>query len=340
MKKEKQNITSVRISDVAKLAGVSISTVSRVMNGSDKVNKETAKKVQEVVDMVGYMPNEIARGLATKNNKLIGMLIPDIFNGYYAELTTYIEPLLSVRGYSLQLCITSGDSDKVAYYFDDLLRRRAAGAIILSSKITDRRLISRVKNNMAVVAVEGDVEDVDCIRVENEKGTYDAVENLILNGHKKIGFVGYHFATKGLQERLTGYKHALTDFNIPICDDYIVDEMSNSNPGYEATMRLMSLPNPPTAIQCINEYCARGVYMALMERGIRIPDDVSVSGFDGQANIRVLNPRLTTAAIPMQDMAEMAVNMLMVSIQSGISTVRHTVVFPVELRHGDSVKKI
>lgn len=339
MRKE-QTGTSIKINDVAKMAGVSISTVSRVMNGSKKVSKETAKRVQKAIDAMGYVPNEMARSLATNNSKIVGMLIPDIFNGYYAELTTYIEPLLSAQGYSLQLCITGADKDKISYYFDDLIRRRAAGAIVLSARNCSRELIQRVKNNMAIVAIEGDIEDVDRICVENEKGTYDAVENLILHGHTKIGFVGYHLKTKGLWERLQGYRKAMAEYHLTVNEEYIIDEMSNANPGYEGTMRLLDLPEPPTAIQCMNEYCARGVYMALMERGIKIPEDMSVSAFDGQINTKVLSPRLTTAAIPMKDIAEAAVKMLIQSVQEGMTAARHMIVFPVELKQGKSVKKI
>lgn len=331
---------SVKINDVAKLAGVSITTVSRVMNGSSKVSRKTMKKVQKVIEDVGYVPNEMARGLVTKNNKIIGVLIPDIINGYYAEIITIIEPLLSAKGYSMQLCITSGRQDKLSYYLEDLIRRRAAGVIILSSSVKDETLIERVKDSMAVVSIEGNIKGINRICVDGEQGTYDAVENLILNGHRCIAFVGYHLEEKGLLERKEGYLKAHQKYEIPINQAYIIDDQDHKNPGYNAMMKLLSLPKPPTAVQCMNEYCAHGVYLALMERGIKIPDEMSVSAFDGQENMKILNPRLTTAVIPMKDMAEAAVDMILQTITGGKSQAQLTMQFPVKLRKGKSVKNV
>lgn len=330
-----------KITDIAKMAGVSITTVSRVLNDSDKVSKKTRKKVLQVIQSVDYVPNEMARGLVTKSNKTIGMLIPDIFNGYYAELTTYIEPLLSEKGYSLQLCITNSEMDKISYYINDMVRRRAAGVIILSQKIESRELIRKMRNSMAVVSVEGDIEGVDCVGVENKKGIYMAVENLIENGHRKIGFIGYEFEHSRLKKRVEGYQQALADHGLQMREEYIIDEgrRKDKNPGYSGMLKLLALPDPPTAVQCMNEYCAQGVYMALIERGIHIPDEMSVSAFDGQENTKLLVPSLTTAVIPMQDLAREAVGLVLHNIEHGNPQVLRSVTLPLTLRTGNSVKK-
>ena len=331
-----------KITDIAKMAGVSITTVSRVLNDSDKVSRKTRKKVLQVIQSVDYVPNEMARGLVTKSNKTIGILIPDIFNGYYAELTTYIEPLLSEKGYSLQLCITNSEVDKIAYYINDMIRRRAAGVMILSQKIESGELIQKMRNSMAVVSVEGDIDGVDCVGVENKKGIYMAVENLIENGHKKIGFIGYEFEHCRLKKRVEGYQQALEDHGLEVCEDYIIDEgkRKDKNPGYSGMLKLLQLPDPPTAVQCMNEYCAQGVYMALIERGIRIPEEMSVSAFDGQENTKLLVPSLTTAAIPLRDLAREAVELLIHNIQHGNPQVLRSVTLPITLKIGNSVRKM
>lgn len=330
----------LKITDIAKMAGVSITTVSRVLNGSDKVSKKTRKKVQQVIEEVDYTPNEMARGLVMKSNKTIGMLIPDIFNGYYAEMTAYIEPLLSEKGYSLQLCITNSDPEKTTYYIEDMIRRRVAGIIILSMKIESEALIRKMRNSMAVVTIEGDIQGIDRICVDNKQGIYLAVDNLIRHGHRRIAFVGYQFSRGNLHQRLEGYKKAFAEHGLELREEYIIDEGMGRNPGYSATLKLLELPEPPTAIQSMNEYCANGIYMALMEKGIRIPEDISVAAFDGQKNSRILVPRLTTAAIPMKDIAREAVEQVVHNINHGNPSVLRQITLPVILKEGDSVKDI
>lgn len=331
---------ALNMNDVARLAGVSVATISRVINNSDKVSKKTRNRVLKIIENVDYVPNEVARGLVTQNSSTIGILLPDIFNGYYAEIISYIEPLLSENGYSLQLCITNHDTKKLEFYVDDLIRRRVAGIIILSLKIDSPKLIKKMKNSTAVVTVEGDIDFVDRVSVENKKAMYEAVKALIDNGHKKIAFIGYSFDHVSLNERLEGYKCALKDYGIPVCMEYIMDESNCSMPGYHAMQKLLDMSGVPTAVQCINEYCARSVYMALIERGIGIPDQISVSAFDGQESTKILVPRLTTMVLPIQEMAKEAVKMLIHNINNGNPEISRTVTFPGKLRSGNSVRKV
>lgn len=272
---------ALSIVDVAQMAGVSVATVSRVINNSDKVSKKTRAKVMKVIKSVDYIPNEVARGLVTRSSSTIGVLISDIFNGYYAEIISFIEKYLSEKGYSLQLCIANQDGKKLEFYIDDLIRKRAAGIAILSFKIESEKLIRKMKNNTA-----------------------------------------------------------LLDHGIEIRDEYMIEEGQSSMAGYEAVLRLLRLSDPPTAIQCMNEFCARGVYMALMEKGIHIPNQISVAAFDGQQSSKLLLPRLMTAAIPIEMLAKEAVSMLLDNINNGNSEIARKVTLPTKLVLGDSVKRI
>ncbi|MDO4272354.1 MAG: LacI family DNA-binding transcriptional regulator [Eubacteriales bacterium] len=340
MESEEKKKKALNMNDVARLAGVSVATVSRVINNSDKVSKKTRNRVMKIIENVDYVPNEVARGLVTQNSSTIGILLPDIFNGYYAEIISYIEPLLSENGFSLQLCITNHDAKKLEFYVDDLIRRRVAGIIILSLKIDSPKLVKKMKNSTAVVTVEGDIDPVDRVCVENKKAMYEAVETLISNGHRRIAFIGYSFDHASLNSRLEGYKSALEDHHIPLREEYIMDESHCPMPGYHAMQKLLEMPEVPTAVQCINEYCARSVYMALLERGISIPDEISVSAFDGQESSKLLVPKLTTMVLPIQEMAREVVKLLIQNINYGNSETPRTVIFPGKIRLGDSVKKI
>lgn len=328
------------INDIARLAGVSASTVSRVINGGENVSKKTRGKVQRIIQSVDYIPNDVARGLATSSNNTIGLLIPYIMNSYYSELIQSIEQTVRAKGFSLILCITNDDKAREGDYINDMIRRQVRGLLILSTRIDSEALVQRMKKNLAVVAVDADIPRVDCIRVESEAGTYAVVRHLIENGHRKIGFVGYQFELNSLQDRLCGYKRALLENGLEVREDYIVEGEQTSNCGYHMAKKLLSLKDPPTAIQCMNEYCATGVYMGLMERGLRIPEDISVSAFDGLETSKLLVPRLTTAAMPIADMGESAANLLIQNIEAGESVAQKEYLFPAKLFVGGSVRKI
>ncbi|MEG1984631.1 MAG: LacI family DNA-binding transcriptional regulator [Oscillospiraceae bacterium] len=333
------------ITDVAKLADVSITTVSRVLNDSSNVSKKTRRKVLQVIKAVNYSPNEMARGLATNNSNTIGLLIPQIMNSYYSELIRSIEKSVSARGFSLLLCITNSEKEKEEYYIDDMIRRRVCGIIILSTKIDDEVMIRRMKNSTEIVSVDADIQDVDRINVDSEQGTYQVVKYLLENGHKKIGFVGYQFFLSSLRKRVDGYCKALNDYGVPINQDYIIEGEHVFNPGYSMALQLLKLKDPPTAIHCINEYCASGVYMALMERGLKIPEDISVTAFDGLETSKLLVPGLTTAVMPIASMGAAAADMLIQNIKDRRSGVKKhaaqkMMMFPVKLKIGGSVRKI
>lgn len=341
MNEIKRNLDEpVKIYDVANMAGVSITTVSRVLNGSDQVSKKTTKKVMQAIETLGYVPNEMARGLVTNSNRIVGVLIPNILNGYYAEIITHMEPLISARGYSLQLCITNSEREKIAYYMEDLLRKRAVGVIILSAIIESNDLIRRASERIAIVAIEGEMSGVDQVCLENERGMYLVVEHLIKHGHTRIGFAGYHYQYPSLAERVKGYRRAHADYGLAVDESLILDEVGSKNPGYDAAMKFLAMEQPPTAIQCMNEYCAHGVYLALMEHGVRIPEDISVSAFDGQANMKVLSPRLTTAAMPIAQMAAAAVELVLQRINHTAGPATHLITFPLHLEEGKSVKAL
>ena len=328
------------IMDIAKLADVSMTTVSRVINGSDNVSVKTRAKVLDVIRSVDYIPNEIARGLATNSNNVIGLLIPDIMNGYYSELIRSIESTISAQSFSLLLCITNAKKEKEEYYINDMIRRRTSGLIILSTKIDSKALLKRMLSTIEVISVDADIPGVDRIYTESENGTYEVVKHLLNNGHRKIGFIGYQFYLSSLKRRLDGYCRALEEFGVPVRQEYIIEGSPTGNPGYLMTQQLLSLSDPPTAIHCINEYCATSVYRALMEKGMKIPDDISVTAFDGLESSKLLLPKLTTAIMPIADMGTAAAELLIQNILEKKIGAQKSYLFPVEIEIGDSVKKL
>lgn len=328
------------IADIARLAGVSVSTVSRVLNNNSEVSKATRKKVLSVIADNDYRPSEAARGLVNQSSRIISVLIPDITNYYYAELISSVETVISQNGYTLFLCLTNGDPAKEEYYLKEMLGHRSIGLLVLSTRISNSQLLEKVRDSMEIVAVEADVPNVDTVRCDNEMGTYDVVSHLISCGHRDIAFLGYQFYLTGLQQRLQGYKRALREHSIPVREELIFEGKSSGNQGYFMTKQLLERKKRPTAIHCMNEYLAAGAYEAIFSSGLSIPEDISVSAFDNLESSRLFRPALTTAGIPINHMGIIATGLLINKIAEKTEAPPQLITFPASLIVRDSTKSI
>lgn len=331
---------AVTIKDIAAKVGVSVATVSRTINNSGKVSKKTAKKVLDAVEELNFVPNEIARELVTKVNNSIGILIPDILNPYYAELIRSIELFASSKGFSVLLYITDSDKRKEEYCINDMIQRRLSGMIMLSTKINDEFVLNKIKRAMKVISIDADIEGVDTIHVDNQGATYRIIKILLEKGHRNIGFIGYQFNLNSIKERLNGYLKALNEHQIPIDMQYVIQGSPMDNPGYDMTNQLLDFETPPTVIHCINDYCALGAYMAICDRDLKIPDDISLTSFDGLLYSKLIMPKLTTGKIPVQEMGAAAAEMLINRILADKIKLHRNIEFPMEIVMGNSVKDL
>lgn len=330
---EKEHIT---ITDIARMAGVSITTVSRVLNKSNKVKEDTRDRVQQVIDETHFIPSASAKVLVNKKSNLVGLLIPDILNPFYSELILGVETVLNAHGYSLFLCITDEEKKKNDLYIRHILEKDMSGVIVLSADYSGSRYAEEMEKRMKIVSVQANTHGVNRVDCDNFGGTYLIVNRLIERGHTKIAFLGYNFGLFNLRDRLEGYKRALSDHHIPLRDEYIAEGHPRGNPGYELAQRMLGLPEPPTAIHCMNEYIAMGVYMALEENHVEIPKDMSVTGFDGLQFTRFLRPRLETVSQNVVQMGKTAAEMMVRSIENPEEEQR-SVVLPAPIIPGDSV---
>lgn len=324
------------INDIAMKAGVSISTVSRVINNSGLVNKNTRKKVLKVIEELNFTPNAVARSLVKKTSKTIGLMIPDIANAYFIEFIKSVEDVVSKHNYLMLLCNTNQESKKEEYYINEMLARRTDGLMIISTSISNKNLLDKAKKSMQIVSIQADIDGVDRIDTTDEQGTSSVIEHLIELGHRKIAFVGFKYDISVLRNRFLGYKRTLEKFGIPIKNEYIIKTESYVNPGYSAALKLLGLEDRPTAIHCVNDSVAIGVYMALTENNIRVPEDISISGFDNTITSRLITPRLTTVAQPIASMGEIAAKLLIRNITEGSNPVRQSILLPTNLIIRDS----
>lgn len=296
------------IKDIAKEAGVSITTVSQILNNKgNRFSEKTRDKVLTVVAAHNYQPDLVAQSMITKKSKTIGMIVPDVTDLFFAKLIEGVETYLNALGYALVLSNSKHDSELEKKYFVELMRRSVEGIIIATPNILDESIVAAANdktNKTPVIMIDmgKNVRAEGKLIVEEYNGVYAAVDYLILQGHQKIGFIQEVGDYYQLSERITGYLNCLEDHQIPYRDAYIVESELTIAGGYEGARRLLENPHcDVTAVVCSNDQMAIGAYQAIHEAGLKIPDDLSIVGFDGLEIGQYLAPALTTVSQPVYD---------------------------------------
>ncbi len=299
------------IKDVARKAGVSISTVSRVVNESKVVKPETHEKVMKAIEELGYKPNAIARSLKIKNTKTIGILIPDISNQFYPEVVRGIEDIANMYEYNIFLCNTDLDQEKEIKYYEALAEKQVDGTIFIGN-IVSQDLYKKFKTyDIPVILIGADYEDVPSVGIDNVGASKEIVNYLIKKGHDRIAMItGKNYDPVVGIARLEGYKNALNEANMPIEDELIVEGGLRFKNGYEGCRKILELESPPSAIFVANDEMAIGAMRAALEQGISIPEDLAIVGFDNIDMSAKVYPSLTTVAQPMYEMGAIAMRVL------------------------------
>ncbi len=305
------------IYDIAKKAGVSTATVSRVINGVPyPIREETRKKILEVARELNYRPNTIAKSLAQGKTYTIALLIPKITNDFYTQLAEVIEEKLEQKGYNTYLCNTRRSIEKESRYVDSLIARRVDGVIFSPTRVkpedndVNRRNVEELKKNgIAVVAFGSRFEGVSQVYINTYNGALKATRYLTSLGHKRIGFIdGLTAGTR--RSRRRGYLKGLEEAGILVDPNLIVSGDLELKSGYECTKRLLQQNPPPTAIIAVNNLMAIGALKAAEDMGVRVPDDLSVIGFDDSLMSEVVKPSLTVVKQPLKDIANEAARLL------------------------------
>lgn len=290
------------IRDVAKLANVSISTVSRVMNAPDTVMESKRSRVLEAVEALQYKPNALARGLIYKRTNTLGVVIPDIRNSYYADIIRGMEDASKKLGYNLIICNTDHDRKRLFSYLSNFEERQVDGILFTSEPIYPDyyRELQRLKMPVVLVSTHSMEYELPSVRIDDEQAAYDAVAYLIGLGHRDIGFIGFNLSdTIAGLTRYQGFVRALREHDLPLAKERVVlTERWNDDP-LAAAEALMSRGAPPTAVFTASDELAIGLLCHLHELGIPVPGRVSVIGFDNIRMSRLTIPQLTTVAQPM-----------------------------------------
>lgn len=307
-------MTTIR--DVAELANVSISTVSRALSGNVPVNEETRQRVLYAVEKLNYKPNVFAKGLKGGKSNMIALLIPNISNPIYSVFARGVESAARKEGFNVILCNTDENEKIEAQYLQNLGKQWIDGVILATTVGKGEQLDALKKNNIPVVAVfRGNRFNIDQILVENKKGAYEMVKYLIGRGDRKIVMVNGRQNIDLFRERYEGYAQALAEEGIEL-DPSLVLELANEDYGstFRAVSELLERGIRPDAIFASSDPIAYGVMNALFEHGLRIPEDVSVAGFDNLQESGYMRPALTTVSQPLHKMGVLAANCLIEQI--------------------------
>jgi len=316
--------------DVARLAGVSISTVSHVINETRHVSDTLQKRVLNAMDELGYMPNAIARGLVRKETLTIGMLLPDIANPFFAELSRGIEDTSYDHNYSVILCNSDGNLEKEHRYIKMLLEKRVDGIIFVAAGMSVEHIRVLQERNMPLVVIDRELAGVvvDAVLTDNADGGWKATRHLLELGHRRISCIAGPSGITLSDQRITGYCQALCERDIPIDEDLIVEGDFQCEGGYQALKQLMQVDDPPTAIFSCNDLMAIGAMHAAHDLGREVPAELSVVGFDDIRFASFINPPLSTIHQPKYEMSTLAAKMLLERIQNPDMKVRRQVLKP------------
>ncbi|PSL41459.1 LacI family transcriptional regulator [Planomicrobium soli] len=300
------------IQQVAKQAGVSVATVSRVLNGQNKVASKTKQKVEEAIKELNYEPSMLGRNLRNSESRIMLILIPTISNPFYFEIIKGIENMALSQNYSILLCETDSKPEKEDIYFD-LVRKKMADGIISMDPAVNVETLKELAEKYAIIQCSeyGGGIDIPYVTIDSEEASYRAVKHLIQIGHRKVALINTDEKFSYARERRAGYQRALAEYGIPVIDDYILyTQQLGFEHGQQAMKKVLALPDRPTAVFAVSDLLAIGALKEINAAGLDVPEDMAVVGFDKIDFSNMTNPTLTTIAQPMYKMGTIAARML------------------------------
>ena len=320
-----------RIVDIAEKANVSPGTVSKILKGTYIGSSETKNRVLKIAKELGYTPNLIASSLKSRKSRTIALIVPEISVPFFPELSRGVEDVARENEYNVILCSSNNDPIQEAKYLESLERRWVDG--IIFSRITGDTFKEKIPrllaNKVKMVFVDRvPVENklpIARVEIDNEKAAYSATEFLIKLGHKDIACITGPLNTRIAQQRLEGYKKALRDNDVPVNDELIVEGTFKLDSGFKGVNVLLERKVYFTAIFANNDLMAIGAIKALRKRNLRVPEDISVMGFDGIPLSEYIEPALTTVVQPIYEMGRTAARLLLEGIKKGVEPKDHIV---------------
>ncbi len=334
-------VSMSNIFDIARLAGVSKTTVSRVLNNSADVKEETRIKVLNAIEQINYVPSQVARSLVSRKSGVIGVIY-NVFNAsVYLNLANFLEKFATQYNYNVVFCSTNDDYNAKLRYVQYFTSGAADGLILFGSDSRDSEIVQKiVDSKYPLVVIENYFNDIEVndIIIDNFTGAKKAVQYLIDLGHTKIAHITGNISHKVASERLDGYKAALEENGIAYNEDYVIFTDAGERSGSEAIEKLIFMNEPPTAVFTFNDMQGYDAIQKTVELGVQVPEDLSIIGCDNIHEVLRYIPssvRLTSIMQPIEKIAESAIKLLMANIDNKDLEPK-TISFNTELYNGES----
>ncbi|GIN86906.1 catabolite control protein A [Heyndrickxia sporothermodurans] len=331
---------NITIYDVAREANVSMATVSRVVNGNPNVKPATRKKVLEVIERLGYRPNAVARGLASKKTTTVGVIIPDISNIFFAELARGIEDIATMYKYNIILSNSDQNKEKELHLLNTMLGKQVDGIVFMSGNISEEH-VAEFERSPVPIVLAGSVEPLNkipSVNINYRQAAFDATTEFIEKGHENIAFViGPLHNPINSEQKLNGYKDALEKAGLPFNEEYVFEGDYTYDSGIEAWQKFSTLENRPTAVYVGSDEMALGVVHGAQDEGLNIPDQVEIITSDNTRLAQMVRPQLTSVVQPLYDIGAVAMRLL-TKYMNKEKVSDNIVILPHRIEHRSSTK--
>lgn len=329
------------IKDIVKYTGLSLGTISKFINGGN-VLEENRKIIEEAIKTLDFKVNELARGLKTNRTMTVGVLIPNLENIFCTSIISNIENILLQDGYSTIICDYKENAALEDEKLNFLINKMVDGIVMMPLESKKELISEIIAKGTPIVLIDRTIKGVNCdvVLVDNLNASYDAVEQLIIRGHKRIGIIVGPENIYTAQERLKGYIRVHEDYAMEIDWNLVKYGDYHLQSGYDLLLELIKINNPPTAVYVTNYEMTLGAIIAINESNLKIPDDLSFIGFDNLELARVVKPSLSVTVQPMQQIGETAAQILLQRLKGDQSGFPTMVRLKTNLLLKDSIKSL
>jgi len=303
---------SITIYDVAREANVSMATVSRVVNNNPNVKPSTRKKVLKTIERLGYRPNAVARGLASKKTTTVGAIIPDISSIFFSELARGIEDIATMYKYNIILSNSDQNKEKELQLINTMLEKQVDGILFMGGNVTPEHVqhFSTSSAPVVLAATYDETGKIPSVNIDYKVAAYEATKLLIDKGHKQPAFIGGQVDIKLNLDKYEGYLKALQESSAEINENFIIKDSYSYNAGIKGIKKLLSQEDKPTAVFVASDEMAIGVIHGAQDLGYKIPEDLEVIGFNNTRLATMVRPTLSTIIQPMYDLGAVAMRLL------------------------------